>query len=150
MRSIDCWRKFFQPFSFLKAFSNEMILLFKIFLSNDKIQSWCTQWEKERVVTMKSLRSEQNIHTYVQSCCKYLTWPDWCQTHDWFSYKWAKLCTVSRVTQFQIDWSQAYQYLFVSIHQLKLDLCIFKNKSITTQNCPFCIWCFCICICICW
>ena len=55
---------------------------FKIFLSNDKIQSWCTQWEKERVATMKSLRSEQNIHTYVQSCCKYLTWPDWCQAHD--------------------------------------------------------------------
>ena len=62
----------------------------------------------------------------------------------WFSYKWAKLCIVSRVTQFQIDWSQAYQYLFVSIHQLKLYFCIFKNKSITTQNCPFCIWCFCI------
>ena len=55
---------------------------FKIFLSNHKIQSWCTQWEKERVATMKSLRSEQNIHTYVQSCCKYLTWPDWCQAHD--------------------------------------------------------------------
>ena len=54
----------------------------KIFLSNDKIQSWCTQWEKERVATMKSLSSEQNIHTYVQSCCKYLTWPDWCQAHD--------------------------------------------------------------------
>ena len=86
---------------------------FKIFLSNNKILNWCTQWEKKREWQQWNLYTVSKVYNYNYAVNAWLDLI--CYQIDVKHIILLQMSnTVYSVTQLQIYWSQTYEYLLVS------------------------------------